>query len=248
MERAYLDRPVFSSLLSLAPVNTPTDPLIFTDSDLEDSTMIEAMLDAIYHSKVLPFEDDCTFLIPTLVELGDKWEVESVHRVVRSALMAAVFVEEANEPEYFALAMQLKAFDIIRGMIALGHYHPVIRILVGLDHDYPVDDYGKMIELFYAFNQIPSEMSWALQRAGLMWDHGYERDSGIKRSPAQEARRWRVVANQFHQIMDTSCAYQAQLAKSVELIFSDWGCYGPTPFGSRGSWNIDYFDDTDEEE
>jgi hypothetical protein len=172
---------------------------------LEDSATIEAMLDVIYHSKVLPFDNDFGLLIPTLVELGDKWEVEAVHRVVRNALMTAIFIEEVGGPEHFALAMQLKAFDIIRGMIAPGHSHPVIRILVGLDHDYPVDDYDKMVELFYSFYQIPSEMAWALQRAGLVWDHGYERDSGTVRSPAQEAKRWRVVADQFHQIMDTSC-------------------------------------------
>lgn len=86
-------------MISLARAADPSKSIVFFDRELENQTVVYALLDAIYEYELPPLYQTSTILY--LIDLADKWGVQVVLKIVRKNLEAAFWLSSTRNFDLF---------------------------------------------------------------------------------------------------------------------------------------------------
>jgi len=200
------NRPVLSNILGLNSASTARSPLVFADPRLESSLVISALLRLLYDHKIPPLYE--FFLVQDLVDLADKWEITVVDDLVRKELITSISLGHDHESpfELFMIAIKLNDINLAARVIQTRDGHDVLHVLIGRADMHWINIFTTDLDdwEYQQFTKIPPKVSWALQRAAMMWDHGYGTSTT---SYLNMSRRQEAIGANFRRIMDPSCAF-----------------------------------------
>lgn len=199
------NRPVLSNILSLSPASTTPSPLVFTDLRLESSSVISALLDLLYDHEMPSFYNPT--LIQDLIDFADKWEIGVIHKFVRKELIASMGLDDESSCDRFLIAIKLNDLHLAARIIEISDDHYVLGVLIGTNKgswsDIDIDTFDFNPCEYEEFVNVPPKVAWALQRAAMMWDHGFGTSTKMK---DDTSRHRQMIGENFHRIMDPSCA------------------------------------------
>lgn len=235
-------------MLSLNELQDRPEKLIFTDILLENSALIQALLDLLYRHRLPPIYE--TTLLLHLIDLADKWDVQVVREVVKKHLEAAFYKSSTCLFNLFLVAVKLEDHALAAALIQHEESPDGLRLegnwkyrflpVQTYDRQATVEEYSHLPSLYhiescnYTFLiQLPPRVAWALHKATIMWDHGHV--DGYRPHDWAEGtteQRKKSIAQSFRRIMDAKCAYSTCYLIILELI-PDRPPDPPAP-GSRG--------------
>ena len=199
------NRPVLSNILGLNSASTAQSSLVFTDPRLESSLVISALLRLLYDHTIPPLCD--FFLVQDLVDLADKWEITVVDNLVRKELITSISLGHDHESpfELFMIAIKLNDMNLAARVMETRDGHDVLHVLIGRADMHWINIFTTDLDdwEYQQFTKIPPKVAWALQRAAMMWDHGY---GTTTTSYVNMSRRQEAIGANFRRIMDPSCA------------------------------------------
>ena len=199
------NRPVLSDILSLSSASTTPSPLVFTDLRLESSSVVSALLNHLYDHEIPSLYESS--LVQDLIDLADKWEIAVIHKLVRKELIASIDLDDKSPLDLLVIAIKLNDMHLAPYIIGMSDISDayVLNVLIGTDRGDRTDidtsqfDHCECEE----FTRVPPKIAWALQRAAMMWDHGYGTDTGSKDDSTKHRQ---AIGENFRRIMDPSCA------------------------------------------
>lgn len=208
-------------MISLAQTASPSKHLVFFDRELENQSIMDALLDVIYKYELPPLYKTTTILY--LIDLADKWDVKLVHRIVKKNLEASFWIAATRNFDLFLIAIKLKEYELAAAFIdraesAAMQYVPQYPIQAydrqaprpRKDHRIHTRLYDINTCNYEDFIQLPPRVAWALQKATLMWDHGSVDDYKLKNCNKERlAARRKYIAQSFRRIMDPRCTWSS---------------------------------------